>query len=193
MTNVPILSTKAPKNVDLRMVPSLTRAGHRHLFTQQPMVGLTAPRDPRRSPLVLALFVLAGLLLVCCWPKLPSATTILPTRYAHETLDHCSIDLQRLRRLRGRGRQQNPPDLRRGEQHAPMLGRSRAAHRSAASATAARGTGTAGGDPAAGAGDGALSTPGAMVAAAADLPVRSLRANSSATLSCPPSGRAPAY
>ena len=25
MTNVPILSTKAPKNVDLRMVPSLTR------------------------------------------------------------------------------------------------------------------------------------------------------------------------
>ena len=29
---------------------------------------------------------------------------ILPTRYAHETLDHCSIDLQRLRRLRGRGR-----------------------------------------------------------------------------------------
>jgi hypothetical protein len=43
------------------------------------------------------------------------------------------------------------------------------------------------------AGDGALSTPAAMVAAAADLPVRSLRANSSATLSCPPSGRAPAY
>ena len=66
-----------------------------------------------------------------------------------------------------------------------MLGRSRAAHRSAAPATAARGTGTAGGDPAAGTGDGALSTPAAMVAAAADLPVRSLRANSSATLSCP--------
>jgi hypothetical protein len=34
------------------------------------------------------------------WPKLLSATTIL----AHETLDHCRIDLQRLRRLRGRGR-----------------------------------------------------------------------------------------
>jgi hypothetical protein len=66
-----------------------------------------------------------------------------------------------------------------------MLGRSRAAHRSAAPATAARDTGTAGGDPAAGTGDGALSTPAAMVAAAADLPVRSLRANSSATLSCP--------
>ena len=66
-----------------------------------------------------------------------------------------------------------------------MLGRSRAAHRSAAPATAARGTGTAGGDPAAGTGDGALSTPAAMVAAAADLPVRSLRANSSATLSSP--------
>ena len=47
------------------------------------------------------------------------------------------------------------------------------------------GTGTAGGDPAAGTGDGALSTPAAMVAAAADLPVRSLRADSSATLSCP--------
>jgi hypothetical protein len=140
---------------------------------------------------VVAVLVLAELLLVCCWgaksswPKLLSATTILPTRYAHETLDHCSIDLQRLRRLRGRGRQQNPPDLRRREQHAPMLGRSRAAHRSAASATAARGTGTAGGDPAAGTGDGALSTPAAMVAAAADLPVRSLRADSSATLSCP--------
>ena len=56
-----------------------------------------------------------------------------------------------------------------------------------------RDAGTAGGDPAAGTGDGALSTPAAMVAAAADLPVRSLRANSSATLSCPPSGRAPAY
>jgi hypothetical protein len=41
---------------------------------------------------------------------------------------------------------------------------------------------------------GALSTPAAMVAAAADLPVRSLRANSSATLSCPAgAGRAPAY
>ena len=53
-----------------------------------------------------------------------------------------------------------------------MLGRSRAAHRSAAPATAARDTGTAGGDPAAGTGDGALSTPAAMVAAAADLPVR---------------------
>ena len=65
-----------------------------------------------------------------------------------------------------------------------MLGRLRAAHRSAAPATAARDTGTAGGDPAAGTGDGALSTPAAMVAAAADLPVRS-RANSSATLSCP--------
>ena len=96
---------------------------------------------------VVAVLVLAELLLVCCWgaksswPKLLSATTILPTRYAHETLDHCSIDVQRLRRLRGRGRQQNPPDLRRREQHAPMLGRSRAAHRSAASATAARGKG----------------------------------------------------
>jgi hypothetical protein len=58
--------------------------------------------------LALAVLVLAGLLLVCCWgtswPKLLSATTILPTRYAHETLDHSSIDLQRLRRLRGRGR-----------------------------------------------------------------------------------------
>jgi hypothetical protein len=66
-----------------------------------------------------------------------------------------------------------------------MLGRSRAAHRSAAPATATGGTGTAGGDPAAGTGDGALSTPAAMVAAAVDLPVRTLWANSSPTLSCP--------
>jgi hypothetical protein len=64
-----------------------------------------------------------------------------------------------------------------------MLGRPRAAHRSAAPATATGGTGTAGGDPAAGTGDGALSTPAAMVAAAVDLPVWTLWANTP-TLSC---------
>jgi hypothetical protein len=65
-----------------------------------------------------------------------------------------------------------------------MLGRSRADRRSAAPATAARGTGTASGDPAASTGDGALFTLAAMVAAV-DLPVQIVWANCSATLSCP--------